>query len=167
MRSQRSLDSFRYRHKCLLSCSSPRSLQFYSLSTVSPFPIVREHRKRISSSLRLTARILLPRKKKRRISRCCCAPFYEINGDGGLFLYIRTCRLLREKCCWRFEQAPEPNKGWNFIRFSSLLVPMEKYIEKEKPLSKWIEKQGWHGFVSRCNFKLADWPRVWMDPAML
>lgn len=56
------------------------SLQFYSLSTVSPFPIVREHRKRISSLLRLTARILFPRKKKRRISRCCCAHFHEING---------------------------------------------------------------------------------------
>lgn len=47
------------------------------------------------------------------------------------------------------------NKVGNFIRFSSVPASMVKIKEG------WIEGQGgWRGFVSRCNFKLADWPRV-------
>lgn len=47
------------------------------------------------------------------------------------------------------------NKVRNFIRFSSVPASMVKIKEG------WIEGQGgWRGFVSRCNFKLADWPRV-------
>lgn len=53
------------------------------------------------------------------------------------------------------------NKVGNFIRFSSVPASMVKIKEG------WIEGQGgWRGFVSRCNFKLADWPRVWMDLSM-